>query len=138
MMLATAKKYGVAEHVWLSELLCSSLDSGDWAMKSRAFTALFLAVCLMGLIASARGATKEDWVEECNYRAEAAKSIMANRQYGAPMAEIMEAVQGNELLERYVVIAYSMPRYATEKVQKETITEFQNIVYGECYKHVLK
>ena len=50
------------------------------------------------------------------------------------MAELIEAAEGNDLLETIIISAYEVPRYGVESNKQESVEDFRNKVYLQCAK----
>lgn len=99
--------------------------------------ALAVSIALSAASFPSGAATREDF---CQTVGNLAKEIMSARQAGLPMQGMMKAVdkagvtKESEATKLLVIAAYERPRYSTEEVKSEVITEFQNKVFLECVK----
>ncbi|MGX9996688.1 hypothetical protein [Vibrio sp. JZG120] len=76
----------------------------------------------------------EEWMEICEKYGSLATSIMNNRQVGVSMSKMMEAVDGDKLLQNLIIEAYDSPRFSTDKMQKKATERFRDDTYLACVK----
>ena len=94
--------------------------------------ALFLAMTfLVPIAASAENA--------CEVISRLARQVMTGRQNGVPLTDMMTgAEQGDakvaDLTRAIILAAYEVPRYNTERIKQQEITDFENTVALQCYK----
>lgn len=95
------------------------------------------AVAMTGLIVGTNVAYGKD--ASCEQIEEFSTSVMTARQKNVPMSVVIQNlrdVNSGEIptmLKRIVVTAYQQPRYHGSEFQLETIQDFANDVYSECY-----
>jgi hypothetical protein len=89
---------------------------------------------------------KENTNKVCSYISTFAEAVMTLRQEGVKMSTQIEALdvfkssppEIRKLFKGIIIAAYSMPRFSTESVKRETIQEFSNMVYLECIKRTME
>lgn len=92
------------------------------------------------LIAFVLGLTLAGPVAACEGFGRLAEELMVARQMGVPMSRVMEVAEaawGDEdvnLLRQMVVLAYEVPRYATDEYQRRAIEDYRNEVELACYQ----
>ena len=92
--------------------------------------AILLVVLILSAGISVRG--EEDWRGYCQQMATLAENIMAHRQKGTSMSEMMELVGELEIGQTLVIDAYRSPRFSTERMKKEAISDFRDRAYLMC------
>lgn len=77
----------------------------------------------------------------CNTIAETAESMMSLRQLGGDMSEVITMINSSGLAGKtltatqdILIGAYSMPRYGSDAMQKNAVTEYRNAIYLQCVK----
>lgn len=79
----------------------------------------------------------EDWTAKCKSVSELAQTIMKSRQAGVSMSSLidMEIDPGiRALVTNMVMEAYDSPRYNTEDIKQQTISDFRDEWYLKCAK----
>lgn len=84
--------------------------------------------------------TKDDAIEEiCGSIAKYSESVMQSRQLGGKMVDSIDVINKSgvdDAIKNYhksiVFEAYKEPKWATEKNQKNAVTEFSNKMYIVC------
>lgn len=79
-------------------------------------------------------AEEADWRTMCSSASKFAETVMVERQNGRSMAELIEAAEGNDLLETIIISAYEEPRYGVENNKQQSVEDFRNKVYLQCAK----
>lgn len=69
--------------------------------------------------------------EMCKNFSQASEKLMEMRQNGFPMRKLMDEIKG-DTKQSIIKAAYQIPRYQTEKNQKQAIEKFSNRIYKEC------
>lgn len=80
-------------------------------------------------------ATRAEVFAFCKEVAGAARKLMAARQGGVPMVELMELAGDNTLLQDMVKSAFAIPAFSTDSIKQRQITEFENTHYAACLEH---
>ena len=75
-----------------------------------------------------------DWRALCGDISGLASQVMKSRQSGIPMSAMIQATQGDSMMENMIISAFETPRYSSEKVKKRTIEDFRDKIYLECIK----
>ncbi len=88
--------------------------------------------------ASAQETARETAMQFCMAVSDFAHAVMRNRQNGTPMSKVMEEAAGERLHEELIVEAYSRPRYSSKEMRERQVLDFENEVYGYCFKGVPK
>jgi len=70
----------------------------------------------------------------CALVGDLAEVIMANRQVGARVSEMMEIADGEPLVEALVLEAYKIPRYSSDEMQMRSVEDFRNDAEALCYR----
>jgi len=85
---------------------------------------------------------KELLYKSCAGIANAAETVMTNRQLGIAMQKMIKVVNKednkiirNEMLDM-VIRAYETPRYSTKKMKNEAISDFRDMYYLHCIKSI--
>lgn len=72
----------------------------------------------------------------CEDRADLAREVMASRQAGVPIADVIRLAKESNAYTKatrdLILRAYEAPRYQTEEHQQREITEFENAAYVAC------
>jgi hypothetical protein len=96
---------------------------------------VFVVALGAGLCVAQRASAAEDWTERCKSISSLAATIMKGRQAGVSMSSMMDVTVDADiknLTTSMVMDAYEKPRYSTEKVQQETISDFRDDWYLKC------
>ncbi|MDQ2139586.1 hypothetical protein RBI14_15580 [Alcaligenaceae bacterium B3P038] len=100
-------------------------------MTSRILASAALVLCVMS---SAQAAEKDF----CKYLEGYAKISMDANQTGIPLSDLLKLIKDNgnesELVNDIAMDAYDVPRYSSEKLQQESIVEYQNRIYLKCLR----
>lgn len=75
--------------------------------------------------------------DACAVVGKTAEGIMAGRQRGVIMSEMMQAIEPGEFQELFrglIIAAYDTPQYGTEEMQSKTVREFRNQAELSCYQ----
>lgn len=78
--------------------------------------------------------TDAEYLELCREIGTLAESIMTNRQNGTSIVQMMDIADGNGLAQSLVVAAYEEPRFSTPRYQAESISDFRDRAYLECFR----
>lgn len=70
--------------------------------------------------------------EHCSAYSSLAARVMEGRQAGITMSESMKIMADDGTMQQLVISAYEQPRYATERMQKRAIVDFENTVHLAC------
>lgn len=96
-----------------------------------------IGMILAGLLFS--GNAFAEIPDHCQSLAKISEAIMTARQNNMPMIQVVEVLKSTEFPEAIssailslISIAYKSPRYSTERMQKNAITDFQNKVFNSC------
>lgn len=92
--------------------------------------AVFMVLVMVGMANA-----EANWRDTCRDLGGLAEVIMDSRQMGVPMARLMAVISdegGSQLTESLIIDAYSVPRFRTEKMQKQAVADFREKVYLEC------
>jgi len=93
-----------------------------------------LAACLF---AAQNAKASDDLTSKCKSISTLAGTIMKARQAGTSMSEMMEVKIGpdvKDLATSMIVSAFETPRFNTEKIKQETISDFRDDWYLKCVK----
>ena len=89
---------------------------------------LFAAIAFaLALAASAQA-------DQCQDAGDLAEAVMTARQNGAPISQLMEIANGQEIIVQMVLMAYGEPRYSTDEFQSRAIEDFRNLWEVGCYQ----
>ncbi|KFF48093.1 hypothetical protein GY26_15980 [Gammaproteobacteria bacterium MFB021] len=92
---------------------------------------IFVAVAMSHGIPAMSDMTKSDR-KDCSNKSLIAEKIMESRQKGVPMREMMDIAGDDKLMQLMVTSAFDEPRFSTDKMQRKSITDFGNKIYGYC------
>jgi len=90
------------------------------------------------VLSTSAAANSADDIKFCTEISTLSTTIMTDRQSGKSLAEMLSLAHKpefngmQELLMLIVQSAYKAPRFSTDKVKKETITEFANTMMLQC------
>ena len=82
------------------------------------------------------GAAEASPTSDCKVVGEFAKTIMAARQTGMPMATMMEAankIDGKSPAPAIIKLAYLIPRFELEEKQLKAVVDFERVMYDACF-----
>ena len=74
------------------------------------------------------------WAMDCKAIGDVAAHIMAERQNGTAMSEMMDWADGNQAKEILVQAAYEQTRMTYEKNQRIAVDDFRNMLELMCYQ----
>jgi hypothetical protein len=92
------------------------------------------------LMTLALGAVLAGPAAACEGFGQLAEELMIARQMGVPMSRVMEVAEAGwgdedvDLLRQMVVMAYEVPRYATDEYQRRAVADYRNEVELACYQ----
>jgi len=69
----------------------------------------------------------------CAIVGDLAEVIMANRQVGVRVSDMMDIADNDPLVEALVLEAYKIPRYSSDEMQRRSVENFRNEVETICY-----
>lgn len=92
---------------------------------------LAVPVTLLVVRCSAFGA--ENWDLSCQSLSELARTIMADRQKGVSIEELMDGVDSS-IEEQMVLSAFEEPRRTTPESRKRTIDDYRDLWHSLCVK----
>ena len=72
--------------------------------------------------------------DQCQDAGDLAEAVMTARQNGAPISQLMEIANGQEIIVKMVLMAYGEPRYSTDQFQSRAIEDFRNLWEVGCYQ----
>ena len=72
--------------------------------------------------------------DQCQDAGDLAEAVMTARQNGAPISQLMEIANGQEIIVKMVLMAYGEPRYSTDQFQSLAIEDFRNLWEVGCYQ----
>lgn len=72
--------------------------------------------------------------DQCQDAGDLAEAVMTARQNGAPISQLMEIANGQEIIVQMVLMAYGEPRYSTDQFQSRAIEDFRNLWEVGCYQ----
>ena len=72
--------------------------------------------------------------DQCQDAGDLAEAVMTARQNGAPISQLMEIANGQEIIVKMVLMAYGEPRYSTDEFQSRAIEDFRNLWEVGCYQ----
>ena len=72
--------------------------------------------------------------DQCQDAGDLAEAVMTARQNGAPISQLMEIANGQEIIVKMVLMAYGEPRYSTDEFQSRAIEDFRNLWETGCYQ----
>lgn len=89
---------------------------------------LFAAIAFTLVLATSAQA------DQCQDAGDLAEAVMTARQNGAPISQLMEIANGQEIIVKMVLMAYGEPRYSTDQFQSRAIEDFRNLWEVGCYQ----
>lgn len=109
-------------------------------MKMRNKLISIIAGCILSATAGTSFALTQDEVEQfCYSQQRLAYTVMETRQKGIPINTLLEAIQGNEPIDKttriYIHAAYSERMYLSEEHKVEAANFFSNAVFNNCIQH---
>ena len=98
---------------------------------------IIAGMILTGLLISGNAFAQN--TKSCKFLANMAEKVMSARQDNVPMLKLVENFQNSELPEHiiegivYLIsMAYSTPRYSTERNKRNAAIDFQNRIFNGC------
>lgn len=93
-----------------------------------------IAATAITLVACAPAVAEEEVsaAEWCGSLHGLATDVMASRQSGVPMPEVMAIAEGLPAMESMTMVAFNRPRMRVEANKQAMITDFANDVYRIC------
>lgn len=99
-------------------------------------TALRITTLLFVLVyASSTGAEQQDrkkWLSICSDLSSVGGAVMRDRQKGVSKTAVMEAADGNRVVENLVEMAYMAEMRPTQEERQAMIKEFETDLYQKC------
>lgn len=129
----------LAGMVLLGAAACAPSPGGGKEAGAPQPPAIAAAPAAPPIATQAEPASGEDKRKICGAWAELAKGIMAARQGGVPMRELMDRMSQpteDPVITKMIIRAYDSPAFQTEGVQQRAITEFENWAYLTCMRGV--
>jgi hypothetical protein len=124
---------GSSKRVALLQACCGAI--GKFDVKPQLPFILLLAWTTSALPSSAM-----TWQEKCEAMAQIATKVMTAHQERVPLSETLHAYDHIEspdfkaILKRIILDAYSGPRFATPKIQKDAVQDFSDRTLVSCLK----
>ena len=72
--------------------------------------------------------------DQCQDAGDLAEAVMTARQNGAPISQLMEIANGQEVIVQMVLMAYGEPRYSTDEFRSRAVEDFRNLWEVGCYQ----
>ena len=90
-----------------------------------------------------RDSQQQDLIKVCKNMGEYARTVMEGRQNGVPMSKLIDLAASSDAstgptMQQIIIEAYDHPRMSVEANKATATVDFENKVYLECIKVMLK